>query len=37
MQGAWLLVESFPMHCDCLAFFNGLHAAYGDASVETIA
>ncbi|EIE25143.1 hypothetical protein COCSUDRAFT_65115 [Coccomyxa subellipsoidea C-169] len=23
-QGAWLLVESFPSHCDCLAFFNGL-------------
>ena len=29
LQGAWLLVKSFPMHCDCLAFFNGLHAAYG--------
>lgn len=26
-QGAWLLVESFPMHCDCLAFFNGLQVA----------
>ena len=29
LQGAWLLVKSFPMHCDCLAFFNGLHDAYG--------
>ncbi|KAK9908662.1 hypothetical protein WJX75_001163 [Coccomyxa subellipsoidea] len=27
-QGAWLLVESFPMHCDCVAFFNGLQAAF---------
>ncbi|CAL8461892.1 g1423 [Coccomyxa elongata] len=26
-QGAWLLVESFPEHCDCLAFLNGLQAA----------
>ena len=23
-QGAWLLCHSFPYHCDCIAFLNGL-------------
>lgn len=26
-QGAWLLCHSFPYHCDCIAFFNGLEGA----------
>ena len=33
LQAAWLLIATYPSHCDCLAMLNALHLRAPDMGV----